>query len=112
MEAVRGTWAVQRAVPARSSKPSALKGLLELGPREDRLRLLQSLDLLVAGGLADLKVLEHEVAALLQLQLVVRELLQLQLRGLQLLLGLGLVGLRLGLLLRLVHDGLAVRLDR
>merc|ERR1719213_1476609 len=87
-----------------------LEVLDELGTRQDGLGLLECLDLLIAGGLADLEVLHDEVAILVELGVVVGELLQLEECGLlvgncllKVLLGLclllGLVHLRLGLLL-------------
>merc|ERR1719238_2151765 len=85
---------------------------LELRSRQNRLRLLEGLDLLVAGGLAKIKILQHEVAALVQLEVVVPELLELQLHGRQFLLRLCLVGLSLRLVLGLVHNLLGLCLDR
>merc|ERR1719198_685671 len=87
-----------------------LEHLDELGTRQDGLGLLERLNLLITGGLADLEVLHDEVAALVEFGVVVRELLQLKqsvflVLGclVQVLLGLctllNLVGLRLGLLL-------------
>merc|ERR1719181_744735 len=76
----------------------------ELGSREDGLGLLQSLDFLIASGLADLEILEYKVTALVELSLVVCKLLELQHHSLFVLLGFNQVGLRLCLGLRLVYD--------
>eukprot|EP00415_Alexandrium_ostenfeldii_P004679 UN4679 len=93
----------------RSSGP--LQEGVEVRTRQDRLGLLQSLDLFVPGSLTHFEILHHKVAALVQLRLVVRELLQLQHHGLLVLLRGNQVGLRLGLLVRLVHNRLALGLD-
>merc|ERR1719454_943349 len=87
-----------------------LEILDELGSRQDGFGLLECLNLLVPGSLADLEVLHDEIAVLVELGVVVGELLQLEKGGLlvgdcllKVLLGLcpllGLVDLRLGLLL-------------
>merc|ERR1719454_2405063 len=94
-----------------------LEILDELGSRQDGLGLLERLDLLIPGGLADLEVLHDEIAVLVELGVVVGELLQLEKGGLlvgdcllEVLLGLcpllSLVDLRLGLLL---NGGVGVR---
>merc|ERR1719429_562769 len=89
-----------------------LQKLLKLRTCEDRLCLPQSLHLFVSGSLAKVEVLEDEVAALLQLSIVIGELLQLQDYAVSGLLGLDKIDLCLGLLLGLVHDVPALRLDR
>merc|ERR1719163_2448215 len=87
-----------------------LKILDELGSRQDGLGLLECLNLLIPGSLADLKILHDEIAVLVELSVVIGELLQLEEGGLlvgdcllKVLLGLcpllSLVDLRLGLLL-------------
>merc|ERR1719163_2499459 len=87
-----------------------LKILDELGSRQDGLGLLECLNLLIPGSLADLEILHDEIAVLVELGVVVGELLQLEECGflvgdclLKVLLGLCpllcLVDLRLGLLL-------------
>merc|ERR1719498_251283 len=89
-----------------------LQELLKLGTTEDRLCLLEGLNLLIACCLADFEVLRDEIAALMELGVVVRELLKLKQSGLLVLICLGEVLLRLGLLLRLVGHGLGLFLDR
>merc|ERR1719473_1557637 len=87
----------------------SLEVLDELGSRQDGLGLLERLNLLIPGCLADLEILHDEITVLMELGVVVRELLQLEKGGLlvgdgllKVLLGLGLllslVDLRLGLL--------------
>merc|ERR1719454_1871980 len=71
----------------------SLEILDELGSRQDGLGLLESLDLLIPGGLADLEVLHDEVAVLVELGVVVGKLLQLEEGGL--LVGDGLLGVLL-----------------
>merc|ERR1719263_2503537 len=93
------------------SDPSALEKRLEISTRKDGLRLLEGINLLIAGSLPDLKVLHHKVAALVQFGVVVGKLLKLQEHRFLILVGLGEIGLCLGLLLRLVDDGLALLLD-
>merc|ERR1740129_1870863 len=89
-----------------------LQDLLKLRTCEDCLCLPQSLYLFVPGRLAKVEVLQDEIATLLQLSIVIRELLQLEEYAFFRLLGLDEIDLRLGLLLRLVHDVPALRLDR
>merc|ERR1719163_1125663 len=87
-----------------------LEVLDELGSRQDGLGLLECLNLLIPGSLADLEILHDEIAVLVELSVVVGELLQFEKGGLlvgdcllEVLLGLcpllSLVDLRLGLLL-------------
>merc|ERR1719460_3060277 len=87
-----------------------LEILDELGSRQDGFGLLECLNLLIPGSLADLEILHDEIAVLVELSVVVGELLQLEKGGLlvgdcllEVLLGLypllSLVDLRLGLLL-------------
>merc|ERR1719498_2065384 len=89
----------------------SLEILDELGTRQDGLGLLECLDLLIPGGLADLEVLHDEVAVLVELSVVVGKLLQLEESGL--LVGDGLLHVLLGLgaLLGLVHLGLGLLLN-
>merc|ERR1719163_2778783 len=97
-----------------SKSPSECLGGLEvldeLGSRQDGLGLLECLNLLIPGSLADLEILHDEIAVLVELGVVVGEILQLEKGGLlvgdcllEVLLGLclllSLVDLRLGLLL-------------
>merc|ERR1740129_1173188 len=89
-----------------------LQDLLKLRTCEDCLCLPQSLYLFVPGRLAKVEVLQDEIATLLQLGIVIRELLQLEEYAFFRLLGLDEIDLRLGLLLRFVHDVPALRLDR
>merc|ERR550514_18726 len=90
---------------------SLLQELRELRPGEDGLRLLERLDLLVARGLPELKVLNDEITASVELAVIVRQLLELEHDSLLRLLRLDKVRFRLCLLLALVHDVLALRLD-
>merc|ERR1719454_664786 len=94
-----------------------LEVLDELGSRQDGFGLLERLNLLIPGSLADLEILHDEIAVLVELSVVVGELLQLEKGGLlvgdcllEVLLGLcpllSLVDLRLGLLL---NGGVGVR---
>merc|ERR1719379_2816131 len=89
----------------------SLEVLDELGSRQDGLGLLERLDLLIPGSLADLEVLHDEVAVLVELGVVVGELLQLEEGGL--LVGDCLLEILLGLcpLLSLVDLGLGLLLD-
>merc|ERR1719265_2121339 len=84
----------------------------ELGPRQDGLGLAQRLHLLVARLLADVKVVEREVAALVEVRVLVLVLLLLVVRGLEVLLRRSLVSLSLRLLARLVRDLAVLLLDR
>merc|ERR1719265_1135329 len=84
----------------------------ELGPRQDGLGLAQRLHLLVARLLADVKVVEREVAALVEVRVLVLVLLLLVVRGLEVLLRGRLVRLGLRLLARLVRDVAVLLLDR
>merc|ERR1719456_993462 len=89
-----------------------LQELLKLGTRKDGLRLLQRLNLLIAGSLAKIEVLENEVAALVQLRVVVRQLLKLKHDGLLRLFRLDEVRLSLCPHFGLLHDVFALRLNR
>merc|ERR1719502_786843 len=96
---------------SQAKSSGSLEILDELGTRQDGLGLLECLDLLIPGSLADLEVLHDEVAVLVELRVVVGELLQLEEGGL-------LVGdcllevlLRLGALLGLVDLGLGLLLN-
>merc|ERR1719460_795732 len=82
-----------------------LEVLDELGSRQDGLGLLECLNLLIAGSLADLEVLHDEVAILVELGVVVGELLQLEECGL--LVGDCLLKVLLGLCL-LLNGGVGV----
>merc|ERR1719213_845655 len=95
---------------SQAKSSGSLEVLDELGTRQDGLGLLECLNLLIPGSLADLEVLHDEVAILVELSVVVGELLQLEEGGLlvgdrllkvllSLCLLLSLVDLRLGLLL-------------
>merc|ERR1719502_214420 len=83
----------------------------ELGTRQDGLSLLERLDLLIASSLADLEVLEHKVAAGVQLSLVVCKLFQLQHNSFLVFLGLNEISFCLCLALRLVDNVLGFLLD-
>merc|ERR1719215_944085 len=84
---------------------SSLEVLNELGSRQDRLGLLERLNFLIPGCLADLEILHDEIAILVELSIVIGEFLQLK-EGC-LLIGDGLLQilLCLGLLLSLVDLG-------
>merc|ERR1719502_120677 len=95
---------------SQAKSSGSLEILHELGTRQDGLGLLECLNLLIPGSLADLEILHDEIAVLVELGVVVGELLQLEKGGLlvgdcllKVLLGLcpllSLVDLRLGLLL-------------
>merc|ERR1719238_1547844 len=86
-------------------------GTVLLGSRQDGLRLPQGFDLLVPSLLADVEVLEREVAGLVQVRVLVRKLLRLRHRSLLTLSGSGLVLLGLGLLARLLGDEPGLLLD-
>merc|ERR1719215_784772 len=90
---------------------SCLEVLDELGSRQDRLGLLECLNFLVPGSLANLKILHDKIAILVELSIVVGELLQLE-EGC-LLIGDSLLQilLCLGLLLSLVDLGLGLLLN-
>merc|ERR1719198_125930 len=109
---VRPSLRNERCYPAGASSAVRLQKRVELGARKDGLRLLQSLDFLVAGGLPIVKVLKHEVACTMQLGLGSREVLQFGLGLLQRRLRLGQLSLGLCFLLGLVVYGLARRNDR
>merc|ERR1740129_2103466 len=89
-----------------------LQELLKLRTEEDRLCLPQSFHIFITGSLAKVEVIQDEVATLLQLSIVIGELLQLEEYTFFGLLGLDEIDLCLGLLLGLVHDVPALRLDR
>merc|ERR1719240_2152440 len=84
-----------------------LQELRELRARQNGLSLLQRLDLLLAGRLPDLEVLQHEIAAAVQIRILVRQLLELSHYRLLL----HLIALRLRLLLSLIGNVSALRLD-
>merc|ERR1719335_1380149 len=84
----------------------------ELRARQDRLRLAERLDFLVAGRLPDVEVLQGEVARLVQISVLVHELLLLVHGRLLRLLGRDLVRLSRRLLLGLVRDVTRLLLDR
>merc|ERR1719502_1350461 len=88
-----------------------LQELRELRARQNGLSLLQRLDLLLAGRLPDLEVLQHEIAAAVQIRILVRQLLELSHYRLLLHLSLHLIALRLRLLLSLIGNVSALRLD-
>merc|ERR1719172_583783 len=101
-----------RSPPQGVSGAVGLQKRVELRARQDGLRLLEGLDLLVTGGLAVVKILKHKIACRVELGLGGGEVLQFGLRFLQRRLGLGLLGLRLRLLLGLIVDGLVRINDR
>merc|ERR1719486_621934 len=84
----------------------------ELRARQDRLRLAERLDFLVAGLLPDVEVLQREVARLVQIGVLIHELLLLVHGRLLSLLGRDLVPLRRRLLCSLVRDVARLLLDR
>mmetsp|Transcript_114105 Transcript_114105/g.322673 ORF Transcript_114105/g.322673 Transcript_114105/m.322673 type:complete len:263 (+) Transcript_114105:38-826(+) len=99
--------------PARHPLPGLSRALQEgseIRAGEYGFRLLQCLDFLVAGGLPEFEVFHHEVAARMQLRVVVGELLQLKHHRLLALFRLHEDHLRLRLRLRLVDDVLVLRL--
>merc|ERR1719281_1587422 len=89
-----------------------LQEFRELRARQDRLRLAERLDFLVAGRLPDLEVLQRGVARLVQISVLVHELLLLIHGRLLRLLGRDLVRLGRRLLLGLVRDVARLLLDR
>merc|ERR1719162_644124 len=93
------------------SNSRRLQERIEVSTRQDRLGLLEGLDLLITGGLADLEILHDEITALVKLGIVVRELLELEEHRLLVFIGLIQVSLCLGLLLGLVNDLLGLGLD-
>merc|ERR1719162_794511 len=93
------------------SNSRRLQERIEVSTRQDRLGLLEGLDLLITGGLADLEILHDEITALVELGIVVRELLELEKDSLLVFIGLIQVSLCLGLLLGLVNDLLGLGLD-
>merc|ERR1719311_1950275 len=101
-----------RNPPQGVSGAVRLQKRVELRARQDGLRLLEGLDLLVTGGLAVVKVLKHKIACSVELGLGGGEVLQFGLRFLQRRLRLGLLGFRLRLLLGLIVDGLVRINDR
>merc|ERR1719240_1426153 len=84
----------------------------ELRARQDRLRLAERLDFLVAGLLPDVEVLQREVARLVQIGVLIHELLLLVHGRLLSLLGRDLVPLCCRLLFSLVRDVARLLLDR
>merc|ERR1719240_1461021 len=84
----------------------------ELRARQDRLRLAECLDFLVAGRLPDFEVLQREVARLVQIGVLVHELLLLVHGRFLRLLGRDLVRLCGRLLLGLIRDVTRLLLDR
>merc|ERR1719174_274810 len=84
----------------------------EFRARQDRLRLAESLDFLVAGRLPDVEILQREVARLVQIGVLVHELLLLVHGRLLGLLGRDLVRLCRRLLFGLVRDVARLLLDR
>merc|ERR1719453_1624508 len=89
-----------------------LQELRELRARQNRLRLAERLDFLVAGRLPDLEVLQREVARLVEIGVLVHELLLLVHGRLLGLLGRDLVRLCRRLLPGLVRDVARLLLDR
>merc|ERR1719231_1645026 len=89
-----------------------LQELRELRARQDRLCLAERLHFLVAGRLPDFKVLQREVAGLVEIGVLVHELLLLVHGRLLGLLGRDLVRLGRRLLLGLVRDVAGLLLDR
>merc|ERR1719453_2521347 len=89
-----------------------LQELRELRARQNRLRLAERLDFLVAGRLPDLEVLQRKVARLVQIGVLVHELLLLVHGRLLGLLGRDLVRLCRRLLPGLVRDVARLLLDR
>merc|ERR1719158_1868518 len=85
-------------IEQRTLRSGPLQELRELRAGEDRLGLLERLDLLVPGRLADLEVLQYKVAAGVQVRVLVGQLLEFRHHRLLLRLGLHLVRLRLRLL--------------
>merc|ERR1719174_990173 len=84
----------------------------EFRARQDRLRLAESLDFLVAGRLPDVEILQREVARLVQIGVLVHELLLLVHGRLLGLLGRDLVRLCRRLLFGFVRDVARLLLDR
>merc|ERR1719451_114264 len=84
----------------------------ELRARQDRLRLAERLDFLVAGLLPDVEILQREVARLVQIGVLIHELLLLVHGRLLGLLGRDLVPLCCRLLFSLVRDVARLLLDR
>merc|ERR1719327_837397 len=96
----------------RTASAALRSGSREVRSRKHGLRLVQGLDLLAHGLLANIEVLEREIAALVKVSSVRRELFQLRHSGLVVLLRLSKALLGLRLVLRHVDDGLLSRSDR
>merc|ERR1719350_1500964 len=89
----------------------ALQESFKISSRQDSLRLLESLNLFIAGSLSDLEILHDEITALVELRIVVGELLKLEQDGLLVLVGLVQISLSLGLFLGLVNNLLGLGLN-
>merc|ERR1719223_261494 len=106
-------WLLSTRTPILSQKKcsSCLKVLDELGSRQDRLGLLECLNFLVPGSLANLKILHDKITILVELGIVVGEFLQFEEGCLFISDSLLQILLCFGLLLSLVDLGLGLLLD-